>query len=122
MPDLIKLSDLRVRGRHGASPNERDHEQDFVINLELSVDLSRACESDTLRDTINYSTIHKTIIRIVSETSYHLLERLAANILEEIFLDERVEQARVSIAKPLRLNGCTPEVSLNRVNPKRRST
>jgi len=119
MPDLIRLSDLRVRGRHGASPNERDQEQDFVINLELSVDLTRACESDTLHDTVNYSTIHKTIIRIVGETSYHLLERLAANILDEIFLDERVEQASLSIAKPQRLKGCTPEVRLIRVNPKR---
>jgi dihydroneopterin aldolase len=121
MSDLIKLIDLRVRGRHGASPNERDHEQEFVINVEMTIDLTVASVSDTLRDTVNYSTVHKSIIRTVSETSYHLLEKLAANIIEEIFLDDRVERVRVSIAKPNRLNGCTPEVTLDRVNSKKRA-
>jgi D-erythro-7,8-dihydroneopterin triphosphate epimerase len=110
-----------VRGCHGANPGERDHEQDFVINVELTVDVITACGSDTLRDTVNYSTIHKTILRIVGETSYHLLEKLATSIIEEIFLDDRVERARVSIAKPNRLNGCTPEVILDRVNSDRRT-
>jgi dihydroneopterin aldolase len=116
MPDLIRLNDLRVRGRHGANPGERSKEQDFVINVELTLDLSVACKSDNLGDTVNYSTVHKSIMRLVSEKSYHLLERLAVDIIEEIFRDGRVERARVSIAKPNRLSGCTPEVIIERSN------
>jgi FolB domain-containing protein len=118
MPDLIKLNDLRVRGRHGANPGERSKEQDFVLNVELTVDLSASSQSDVLRDTVNYSTVHKSIVQVVREKSYHLLERLAADIFEEIFQDDRIERARVSIAKPNLLSGCTPEVIIERTNPK----
>jgi dihydroneopterin aldolase len=120
MPDLIKLNDLRVRGRHGASADERQHEQDFVINLEVTADLKIASKSDTLSDTINYSTLHKTVVHIVQSKSYHLLERLAADILHEVFEDDRVERARISIAKPSRVKDCTVEIVLDRVNHKKK--
>ncbi len=83
----------------------------------MYLDLSPAARSDELADTVDYDTVHQTIVRIVAERSYDLLERLAAELLDSILADTRIAAARVRIAKPNRLVGATPAVRLHRKNP-----
>jgi dihydroneopterin aldolase len=121
MNDLIRLKDLRVRGKHGVGDLERADAQEFVVNLEIAADLSEAAQTDGIGDTIDYSVLRTKIVQIVETHSYHLLERLAGEILAAIFKDVRIERARVSIAKPHRLVDCAAEVSLERDNPEPRA-
>jgi len=115
--DIVRLNDVVVFAKHGASPGERDIEQEFHITLEIGADLEAASESDTLSDTINYSGIHAQVIRVVKETSYQLLERLGKHVLDEIFHDERIREATISIKKLRPLKRYNPEVVLRRNNP-----
>ena len=108
----IALRGVRALGRHGADPGERDAPQPFEIDLDLEVDVARARRSDALADTIDYAEVHRRIVAIVAETSFALLERLADEILADVMRDERILAARVTIAKPQRLAGSTPSVSL----------
>lgn len=119
--DVIALRGMRVMGRHGANPGERDAEQLFHLDLELHADLSAAQRSDDLEDTIDYDALHKRISQIVRTTSFALLERLAGEILSAIFEDSRVARAHVAIAKPQLLDGATPSVLLQRNNPRYRT-
>lgn len=116
MHDLIKLTDIKVMGKHGANEGERDKEQMFHVSVELHLNLHKPQATDVLADTLDYKALHDKIVAIVKTKSYCLLERLAGEIINAIFTDGRVVQAQVSVAKPGRLDGCTPVVILNRVN------
>lgn len=116
--DLIRLRGIRVYGKHGANPGERDAEQPFDLDITVHMDLTAAGFSDDLGDTLNYDALHRRIAGIVQSTSFQLLERLAAEIANAIFADPRVARAEVEIAKPELLEGATPSVRLVRDNPR----
>lgn len=82
------------------------------MNVEL--DLSAARRSDALADTIDYGMLHRTIVGIVRDRSFDLLERLGEEVLEALLADARVVRAQVRIAKPGLLAGATPAVTLAR--------
>ena len=119
--DVITLSGIRANGRHGANPGERDAEQPFDLEICIEMDLSAAAQSDDLGDTLNYADVHQRAVAIVQSTSFVLLERLAAEIISDIFRDARVARAQVRIGKPELLDGATPAVTLRRDNPRHRA-
>ena len=119
--DRIALNQFRVPGRHGANPGEQDHEQPFDIDLTFEIDLTAASTSDNLADTISYADIHERFKHIVSTKSFALLERLAADLLDDLFQDPRIARAELKLAKPNLLNGATPSITLVRENPRWRA-
>jgi 7,8-dihydroneopterin aldolase/epimerase/oxygenase len=112
--DRITLRGVRVYGRHGANPGERDLTQPFDIEIVTELDLRVAQVSDDLADTLDYAALHQRIVEIVRTRSYALLERLAGDLLDAIFDDARVIRAQVTIEKPAILDGATPGVTLAR--------
>jgi dihydroneopterin aldolase len=116
--DAIRLRCVRAYGRHGAGPGERDRRQLFEIDLTVELDLQKAAASDDLSQTLDYAALHDQLVRVVSQTSYALLERLAADLLDAAFSDRRVARAEVTISKPNILAGATPSVTLERCNAK----
>lgn len=116
--DRIALRRVRAYGRHGADARERDEIQAFEFDLVVELDLRRAIVTDDLADTLDYAALHTRLVQIVSTTSYALLERLAAELLEAVFEDSRVASAEVTISKPAILDGATPSVTIARANPK----
>ena len=111
--DKIELCSIRAFGHHGADPGEKIVAQPFDIDVSFEMDLGAARTSDALADTYDYSKLHTTIVRIVAERSYDLIERLGADLLAAILADARVQSARVRIAKPGILAGATPAVVLH---------
>lgn len=80
MADKIILKGLEVFGRHGCSEFERQHEQLFIVDTELYLDLSRAGRSDDLGDTIDYVAVLGDIRKIVGGTPRNLIETVAQDI------------------------------------------
>lgn len=119
--DVIALRGVRVYGKHGADPGERDREQPFDVEIVAEIDLRAAGHSDDLNETLNYAALHRRVCEIVQSHSYLLLERLGVEILKAIFADARVARAEVEIAKPQLLDGATPSVRLRRDNPRFRA-
>lgn len=119
--DVIALRGLRVYGKHGADPGERDREQPFDVEIFAEIDLRAAGHSDDLGETLNYAALHRRVCEIVQTHSYRLLERLGAEILKAVFSDARVARAEVEIGKPQLLDGATPSVRLRRENPRFRA-
>ncbi len=52
--DKVRLSGMVFYGHHGVRQPEKDLGQRFVVNLEVTADLSRAGRSAALADTVNY--------------------------------------------------------------------
>ena len=111
--DLIEIRGIRVFGRHGANPGERDVPQPFDVDVTLELDLAAARRSDALSDTVDYAAVHAVVTRIVRERSYALLERLGGEMLDALLTDARVRRAEVRIAKPGLLFGATPAVRVS---------
>ena len=95
----IVIAGLRELGVHGVLPEEQTRPQPFEVDVELTVDLERAGDSDALDDTVDYSAVAEAISRVVRTERYQLLERLATRIAEVCAVDERVTAVAVTVRK-----------------------
>jgi len=98
--DRIEIKDLLLRGIIGVNDWEREEEQDILINVTLTADLTKAGRSDDLGDTVNYRTITKKIISHVEGSQRFTLEALASDIADICLAERGVRRARVRVEKP----------------------
>ena len=99
---IAKLSivDLLLRTIIGDNEWERDIRQDVIINLSFEFDASKAVQSDSISDTVNYKQLKRKIIAEVESSRYRLVEKLAAAVLSIVMKDPRVLAASVRVDKP----------------------
>ena len=95
----IVIAGLRELGVHGVLPEEQTRPQPFEVDVELTVDLSTAGESDAIDDTVDYAAVSEAISRVVRSERYQLLERLATRIAEVCCNDDRVTGVVVTVRK-----------------------
>lgn len=98
--DRIYIRDLRLRCIIGIYPDERQHKQDVIINIILRCNVHKACQSDSIEDTVNYKTIKKQIVAMVERSEFYLIERLAEEIAQICLNEPGVELAQVTVDKP----------------------
>jgi FolB domain-containing protein len=99
--DRIHIKDLVVPGILGINPEERENEQDILVNATLWVDTGPAAVSDDIADAANYRTITKAIIAHIREGKPMLVERLVQEIADLVFETEpRVHEVEVTVEKP----------------------
>lgn len=98
--DLIRLTGLRVRGRHGVFDFERRDGQDFVVDVALEMPLAVAGASDELSDTVHYGELAEGLAAVIGGEPVNLLETLAERLAAVCLADERVEAATVTVHKP----------------------
>jgi 7,8-dihydroneopterin aldolase/epimerase/oxygenase len=97
--DRIQLQSMSFRGRHGVRPAERELDQDFVVDLEVECDLSRAARSDQLADSVDYKQIYTIARDVIEGPSHNLLEFLAGAIADRVLDLPRIDAVSVRIAK-----------------------
>jgi dihydroneopterin aldolase len=114
MSDCISITGIRTWGRGGINPGEDAVPQPFDIDVELEVDLERCAHTDSIEDTVDYASVHRTVIDTVAGTEFGLIERLAQEIARQIMHDRRVISVTITIAKPGILAGATPSVTITR--------
>ena len=98
---VIELRDVEVFAYHGVNPPEKQFGQTFFVDLDMTVDLSRAIASDDLGGTVSYAAAAKTLRRTLTETRYDLIEA-AADAAAEAILREypAVRSLRLRLKKP----------------------
>ena len=111
----VELQGLRIYGYHGVNPDEREHGQDFLFDVEL--DVGERGSSDRLADAVDYTEVARAVKEISDAHAFDLLEALASAVADEMrvrFLAERVT-VRVTkpAVKPAGLEG-TASVSVSR--------
>jgi len=100
MNDHIFIKNLLVRGILGIKPEEREKQQDIVVNLELEADLSLAGRSDAIDDAVNYRSVTKEVIALVENTAFLTVEKLATEIARLAVTGYPVRVATVTVEKP----------------------
>lgn len=98
--DSVRIEQLQLDCIIGINPWERLVKQRITIDIEINADLSAAGSSDAIGDTINYRDISKAVTKAVEESSYGLVEALAARIAEICLEDERAQSVEVEVRKP----------------------
>jgi 7,8-dihydroneopterin aldolase/epimerase/oxygenase len=92
----IRLGGIACQGRHGANPGEQLEAQDFLVDLEVLVDVG----GDTLERTLDYRVIADTVRDAVAGQPRVLLESLAQAVARAVFEFEPVQEVMAVIHKP----------------------
>jgi FolB domain-containing protein len=104
--ESIYIKDLRAVCIIGINPRERVDPQEIIINIKMDADLSRACASDDIADTIDYKVLKDELLTFCQASSYFLIERLADEIAQRVIaFSEKVAAVRVCVDKPGALTG-----------------
>ena len=99
--DRIVIKDLLVPGIVGINPDEREREQEVLVNATLWVDTRPAAASDAIEDAVNYRSVAKAMIAHIREGRPHLVERLAAELADMcLAADPRVAEVEIAVEKP----------------------
>lgn len=96
----IKIKDLKLRTIIGVDEWEKKKKQDVVINIAIGFDGSKAGETDDLKDTVDYKTMKLQILKLVENSNFNLIEKMASEILKICMSDPKVENAAVEVDKP----------------------
>jgi len=101
MSDTIFITGIVIHARHGVMDHETEVGQRFVIDLELSIDLSESAHTDRLSDTVSYASVVATATSAFKDTNYKLLERAAGAVSDAIFAAfPRIDAVKVTVHKP----------------------
>ncbi len=97
--DRILLEGMSFDGRHGIRPAEREHAQEFEVDIDIEADLSRPGQTDQLEDTIDYRAARAIAKQTIEGESVNLLETLAARIADRVLALAGVAAVSVRVAK-----------------------
>ena len=104
----IIIKDLKFYGFHGVYPEEQVVGTSYKADITIDIDDSfEGFKTDRLEDTLNYEKIVETVLKIATRQKFHLIERLAQVIGENIIAFEHVMAADVTIYKSV--TRLTPE-------------
>lgn len=90
------LTGITAQGHHGANPGEKDRAQDFVVDLDVEVEVT----ADGIEGTSDYRALIRTARETVAATSFDLLENVAEAVAQAIAAAHGVVTATAVVHKP----------------------
>ncbi len=95
----IILNNLVIHAFHGVASQENLVGNDFIINAKIKLDLTGACISDSVKDTVSYADIYQSILSEMKQTS-KLLEHVAYRIVNRLFEEyKEIDQIELELNK-----------------------
>ena len=94
----IRIEELEIFAFHGASEEERNLGQKFLVSAQLEFEYSG---TDALEQTINYGEVCDKICSIMNKHKFNLIETCADNLAKELLRDYLLLQhAHIEVKKP----------------------
>jgi len=103
--DRVFIEDLRIQTVIGVFDWEREITQTVSLNLEMGFDISKAAESDSITDTLDYKAVSKRLISLVESSDYQLVEALAEKCAQVVLAEFPVNWLRLKLSKPGAVRG-----------------
>ena len=101
MKTVLFIDNLEVFANHGLFEEENKLGQKFIFDIECELNYKKAMFSDEMTDSISYADIAEVVVKTATTNTFNLLERLAGEILKNIFSDfSQIENIKLKINKP----------------------
>ena len=97
--DIIFIRDIRLETLIGAYEFERRQPRTLQVNIEIGRASIRACKTDELADTVDYSAVVDLVKETFASHTFHLLEPLAETIVDLILEKFDAQWARIEDSK-----------------------
>lgn len=97
--DRILIKGIRFRGHHGVPEEEQSVGGAYEVDVELIADLSAACRSDRVEDTIDYTGVYELVVDLGTRCRFRLLEALAHGVAEAVLKRFPARQVRIQVRK-----------------------
>ena len=95
----IELEGMHFYAWHGHFEVEQVVGNQFLVNVKIEADVSKAAETDDLEDAINYQAVYG-VIKEQMQIKSRLLENVAKRILDALYLKfPAIETAEIKISK-----------------------
>jgi 7,8-dihydroneopterin aldolase/epimerase/oxygenase len=98
--DLILIEGFRGETVIGIHDTELHRPQPIVIDLQAGLPRARACDTDRIADTIDYSVVRDRLRTLLREHRLQLLEAFAETIAQMLIHDFGASWVRVKVIKP----------------------
>lgn len=98
--DLIFIEGLRGDTVIGIHDGELERPQPLVIDIQAGVPHARACDTDRIADTIDYSLVRGRVQRLLVEHRLSLLEAFAEAVANILLNEFGAAWVRVTVVKP----------------------
>jgi dihydroneopterin aldolase len=84
MNDKIFIDDIEIFGKHGVAQHEKRDKQRFLVSICAQFDAMGPKVSDDISTTVDYAKLLATVIAVVENSSFNLIERLAQEIADTV--------------------------------------
>lgn len=98
--DLIFIEGFTGQTVIGIHDSELHRPQPLVIDLHVGVPRPRACDTDSIADTVDYGVVRDRLNRLMTEHKVQLLEAFAETVADILFAEFGARWVRVKVVKP----------------------
>ncbi|MBI5477279.1 MAG: dihydroneopterin aldolase [Deltaproteobacteria bacterium] len=97
----IVIRGIQFQASHGASAEERRQTRRFEVDLEIQArdPIAKGGETDRLADTVDYLELCTLVIRVGTEATCHLVEKVARRILDAVGARHPAAHVTVEVRK-----------------------
>lgn len=96
----VAIEGLAVFAHHGALPEEQALGQRFFLDVRMTPLRDAACDTDELRDAVDYGLVADCVVAVAGGGPYRLLEHLAQRVGEAVLEGFPVDEVTVRVSKP----------------------
>ena len=101
LPGRILIRGLRCRGRQGTTPTEQQQAHDYLVDVEVSMDIADAVARDELAAAVDIAEVASCVREEVARRPRVLLERMTSDVARALLAGfDRVTEVRVKVEKP----------------------
>jgi dihydroneopterin aldolase len=95
----IRLHSIEIFAHHGVYDEEIHHGNHFEIDLEVEIADSFG-STDSLADTLDYTQVYKTVLKVSESKRYNLIESLAHEICTKILAEfTTIDRVQIKLRK-----------------------
>ncbi len=98
--DQLIFKGMRFYGYHGCQAAERTLGQAFTVDLAIDMDMTAACRSDDLKDTIDDEAVFACAREVVEGEPCNLIETVAGRLADKILAEFPAQAVEVTLHKP----------------------
>jgi dihydroneopterin aldolase len=98
--DTVFIRALEIQTHIGVNAWEHHIRRPLLLDLDLGCDTREAAASDHIRDAIDYHGVCTTLLALVNEQQFQLLETFAEMAARRLFQQFPIATLRLHVSKP----------------------